>query len=234
MRDSLPPELEEIRQRRLQREREEESAIPDFLRRKVAQEEKETIKEDKPSRIPSFEEFKKQMEEEGGFNPFEEITNKEEKEEKTVKETPKPTRTNIVIDNEKEDDDDDDDLGFDVDELVRKIDAKIAELEEEERKSKEEKAKEEKPVEKVEEAKVESIKEIKPEKLEEDVDQKRIDEQIRRLEEERKLDKLDTSVVEKTQPKDNSSVKEPMKPLPTINLDDDDDDDDFFDDFFDN
>ena len=37
-----------------------------------------------------------------------------------------------------DDDDDDDDLGFDVDEIVRKIDAKIAELEEEERREKEE------------------------------------------------------------------------------------------------
>lgn len=74
----------------------------------------------------------------------------------------KPVEQNIP---QVEEDDDDDDLGFDVDELVKKIDAKIAELEEEERREKEaeEKKKQEmnnnnnnnitnKPVEKVEQS----------------------------------------------------------------------------------
>ena len=66
-----------------------------------------------------------------GFNPFESATSRKPLDQRTVV--------------EEDDDDGDDGLDFDVDELVRKIDAKIAELEEEERRVKEEeKAQEEK------------------------------------------------------------------------------------------
>ena len=116
--EQLPAELRAIRERRMRNEDE----VPDFLKREKPEPEPET----KPvsSGIPTFEEFKKQMEAEGGFNPFD--------EEEDVK-----TPVKVDKKSEPEDDDDiDDDLGFDVDELVRKIDAKIAELEAEEERNK--------------------------------------------------------------------------------------------------
>ena len=210
MRNALPPELEEIRQRRLKQE--QEASVPDFLKRDNSERESSSMDE-RPNRIPTFEEFKRQMEEQGSFNPFE--ANSPVKEEK------KEERPKVVIDNvAPEDDDDEDDLGFDVDELVKKIDAKIAELEAEEKKNK--------AAEEVQEASI-----IAPE------------------------DDEDFVEIEKTSPPENDSIKninnsinniyneekenkerrEPLqdiKPLPNINLDDDDNDDDFFDDFFDN
>ena len=73
------------------------------------------MEEERPS-IPDFETFKRKVEE-------------EDRPTKPVPATnPKP--------------EEDDDLGFDVDELVRKIDAKIAELEAEEKREQEEKKKE--------------------------------------------------------------------------------------------
>ena len=101
-----------------------------------------------------------------------------------------------------------DDLGFDVDELVRKIDAKIAELEEEERKNK---AQEEKISKKQE---TEEQKESIPFSPSEPV-----------LQQEKPL-----PIAEEK--------KEPTTKTPSNNLvlddEDDDDDDEFFDDFFDN
>ena len=89
-------------------------SIPDFLtRRNPAPVERE----EKPS-IPDFETFKRQMEE---------VT--------PTKQSVPATRPAPV--------DTDDDLGFDVDELVRKIDAKIAELEAEEKREQEEAKKKE-------------------------------------------------------------------------------------------
>ena len=73
------------------------------------------IEEERPS-IPDFETFKRKVEEEDRTTKPVPATN------------PKP--------------EEDDDLGFDVDELVRKIDAKIAELEAEEKREQEEKKKE--------------------------------------------------------------------------------------------
>ena len=203
MRDALPPELEEIRQRRIRKEVEDEDeAIPSFLRRKMSE-----ATEDKPSKIPTFEEFKRQMEAEADFNPF-------EAKAEPIKEVHEE-RPRIVIDNES--DDDDEDLGFDVDELVRKIDAKIAELEEEERKNKQESQ--------VVEAKVDNIKQ----------EEERV---------ERKLEKLDDEIVEIKKPansieniysekEETKQELQDIKPLPNISLDEDEDDD-FFDDFFDN
>ena len=106
--------------------------------------------------VPDFETFKRQVDNKESSRPI--------------------PATNPVVD------DSDDDLGFDVDELVKKIDAKIAELEEEERREQEANKKkaenkpvEEKPVEEkpVEEKPVEEEKretETTPIKLEEESD----------------------------------------------------------------
>ena len=78
--------------------------IPDFLKR----EDKSSSNSNLPE-IPDFETFKRQMEANASdFNPF-------------------APRKNSNLDEKN------DNLGFDVDELVKKIDAKIAELEEEEK-----------------------------------------------------------------------------------------------------
>ena len=86
-----------------------------------------SVEEDRPS-VPDFETFKRHVEEEDA-RPMP---------------VAKPSPS----------DDEDDDLGFDVDELVRKIDAKIAELEAEEKREQEENKKEV-PTEVVEETKKE-------------------------------------------------------------------------------
>jgi hypothetical protein len=205
--EELPPELQQIRERRKQ-----EAAIPDFLQRKPV-EETEAITEKKESRIPSFEEFKKQMED--SFNPFEDT------DEVPVKKEPRvPERLE-----EDDDDDDGDDLGFDVDELVRKIDAKIAELEKEEQRNKE-----------IEEQRKQEIQK-EPAKVVEHLEEEPVEEV---------LDVLDGVSTTEDKPYSNSieniyeeerkkpEVLDDIRPLPNINLDDDDDDDDFFDDFFDN
>jgi len=106
----LPIELQQIRERRNQ-----EVPVPDFLTRELP-------KEKPVSPIPS---------------PKEPITDDDE-DFVSFADAPKspsvPTNVRALDDEE----DDDDDLGFDVDELVRKIDAKIAELEAEEKKNQEE------------------------------------------------------------------------------------------------
>ena len=131
--NALPPELQAIRERRGQ-----DSVIPDFLRRENPKESSKVS----PNAIPSFEEFKKQMESEGGFNPFEDDSRLDD--HKVPEKVSEPPRKPLPSD---DDDDDDGGFDFDVDELVRKIDAKIAELEAEEKKEKEKAEK----VEKVEE-----------------------------------------------------------------------------------
>ena len=93
--------------------------IPDFLTRNKPS--------DSGSSVPDFDTFKRQMEE-NTFNPFEPIKS-DISDTKVASPSPKTEETSDSYD---------DDLGFDVDELVRKIDAKIAELEEEERRVKEE------------------------------------------------------------------------------------------------
>ena len=133
--EQLPIELQQIR------ERNKEVEIPDFLKREKIEEKARTGKTTSRSMTPDFESFKREVQEEDLFNPF----------AATIKSTQKPVVS----------DDDDDDIGFDVDELVKKIDAKIAELEEEERKSKETKAKEETPkVEAPKEEETNSINEL--------------------------------------------------------------------------
>ncbi len=98
-----------------------------------------------------------------------------------------------------------DDFGFDVDELVKKIDAKIAQLEEEERRSKEEAAntKEEKSDTMVDSLQsLSTSNDVKPVLM--------------------NVDKVPTTMNNVSQSTND------------INLNDDSDDDDFFDDFFDN
>lgn len=68
---------------------------------------------------------------------FSPMTMKDEPSISTVHEQRDFVKPVQPVERVEEDDDDDDDLGFDVDELVKKIDAKIAELEEEERREKE-------------------------------------------------------------------------------------------------
>ena len=127
-------------------------------------------------------------------------------------------------------DDDDDDLGFNVDELVKKIDAKIAELEEEERKNKIE-----------EQAKQEPIKEPAPLPNIKPVVEKK-EEQTQPIAS--SLDEfLNNSQLSAASARIAKPVPTDIK-IPTVNIvkpkenlvlsDDDSDDDDFFDDFFDN
>ena len=186
--DELPPELRAIRERKAAQT---EENIPDFLRREKAP---TTTAKPVSAGIPTFEEFKRQMEEEGGFNPFDDDVSDIPKAVPATKPVSKPAG------------DYDDDLGFDVDELVKKIDAKIAELEAEEQRNKEEEKKNA----------TTPVKEEKPVVV----------------------DKLADNSVHQVLDHVEEEEKKPLpdaKPLPSLNLDDDDDDDDdFFDDFFDN
>ena len=146
--------------------------------------------------VPDFETFKKQMEAgNDDFNPFGNAFEKPVSKSEPIHDESKKSAT-------------DDDLGFDVDELVKKIDAKIAELEEEEKRQNEEKKKAEN-------------KEIKDDLSEPDDKKETV-----------------ASPVEKPVVSDKTTEEvkpvADVKPLPSLNLDDSDDDDDFFDDFFDN
>ena len=120
--EALPPELQAARE---ERKRELPEEVPSFLRRTVVEEEDEHVKTpSKASKIPDFETFKKEMESTDiGFNPFQAIAD---------------NNSTVVA---EDDSDSDGGLDFDVDELVKKIDAKIAELEAEEQKAKEEEEK---------------------------------------------------------------------------------------------
>ena len=113
---------------------------------------------------------------------------------------------------EKVEDDDDEELGFDVDELVKKIDAKIAELEAEEKKEKEEKEKKKKE----EERRNQQVREQPKPEIN----------SINSVIEEKKEEPIERLTTEKP-------VEEKKEPI-NLDLEDDQDDDDFFDDFFDN
>ena len=104
----------------------DEDITPEFIKGLLEDEDiKVPSKSTSSRKIPDFETFKREMESTDiGFNPFESATSRKPLDQRTVV--------------EEDDDDEDDGLDFDVDELVRKIDAKIAELEEEERRVKEE------------------------------------------------------------------------------------------------
>ena len=104
-----------------------------------------------------------------------------------------------------EEQEDNDDLGFDVDELVKKIDAKIAELEEEERREKEQEA------------------------TKEQEQKQEITEHLPAVEKEEKEEST-ADILEEKESKEEKVENEALK----IDDDTSDDDDDFFDDFFDN
>ena len=114
----------------------------------------------------------------------------------------------------------DDGLGFDVDELVRKIDAKIAELEEEEKKNKAQEAKAT-PV-----TKSNPLKDNSKPKVTEEKEDKKLEINSNSLPPLPEMEKPSITPVEKKEVNENKS--------PNLVLDDDEDDDEFFDDFFDN
>ena len=204
--DDLPDELRRPRER-------SEVNIPDFLTRKPV----ESKEESSLPKIPDFETFKKQMEA-NAFGAFEDEEIVPPKKAEPVV-APAPSK-NVV----EEDDDDDDDLGFDVDELVKKIDAKIAELEAEEKRNKEKEEAEKKAasIPSVTSSPLSTIEKLPDDIIEE--------EYIPRFKE-----NIEENFVSKpiTPPVQERTVE--VKPTNVnINLDDDNEDDDFFDDFFDN
>ena len=204
--DDLPEELRRPRER-------SEVNIPDFLTRKPV----ESKEESSLPKIPDFETFKKQMEA-NAFGAFEDEEIVPPKKAEPVV-APAPSK-NVV----EEDDDDDDDLGFDVDELVKKIDAKIAELEAEEKRNKEKEEAEKKAasIPSVTSSPLSTIEKLPDDIIEE--------EYIPRFKE-----NIEENFVSKpiTPPVQERTVE--VKPTNVnINLDDDNEDDDFFDDFFDN
>ena len=191
--EALPPEIQAMRERRKPINRMpigEPSAIPSFLTReegpmKPVQEEKK-----EPARYPDFDSFRKQFEQSLQQGPSVPAT----------KPSPKmpPMKEN-------------DDVGFDVDELVKKIDAKIAELEANEKKEKEEEAKKKA-------ATAPSTPEVSTGGL------------LERLPVD---DRPNNSIQNIYSEKEKKEEKKPQASTATIQLDDNDDDDDFFDDFFD-
>ncbi len=222
MHDALPPELRAIRDKNRELEGNSGPAIPDFLKR-------ERVTSDVPPmsssrkmvpEVPDYDTFKKQTPDLSSFDPFVDdfTSSRVDDDFTTVASRPKtgfvprkPVEPSTVAPKEL-----DDDLGFDVDELVKKIDAKIAELEAEEAR---EKAREE-----------------------EMLDSRRVEETTPPT---APLQTLATDLPESNPNSINSIYNESgevrpttpvvveAKPQPNITLDDDDDDD-FFDDFFDN
>ena len=187
--DSLPPELRAMRQNNRPSEN---SGIPDFLTRS-----NNKVEERHSSNIPDFETFKKQIEKDNSpFNPFESTP-------KVSTEVVKPAKV-----------EEDDDLGFDVDELVKKIDAKIAELEAEEKKAKEEEEKKAETVKK----EVTAIPELAVNNTSNSIND---------------IYKETKEVVTKPVSTTTTTTTTTTKTT-NLSLDDDGDDDDFFDDFFDN
>lgn len=215
--DQLPPELQAARKKQ-----QASSEIPDFLKREKI--------DDKLPDMPDFETFKKQAMGDDIFNPFDSVDSSIKKPVPEKKDDKKSS--NI-----------DDDLGFDVDELVKKIDAKIAELEAEEKRNEEEEKKKAGMIsnEKKDNSKDEIKSDSKKSTFEfvnSSKDQESFDLDIPKDLEVKDIisnDKDDKSnVVIDKNPKKEVVGLEDIKPLSSLNLDDEGDDDDFFDDFFDN
>ena len=175
--------------------------IPDFLTRKASHESK--------SAPPDFETFKKQME----ANPFDPSNSSfgesKAKSDFDAIDNRRMSDNNLMTNSSMDMDDDfDDDLGFDVDKLVQKIDAKIAELEAEEKQQQEEKRRRDALISDVKDAVIENVS-----------------------------DKQQSKVSENDKSVSNVPKEEPVKKeasVPDLTLDDSEEDDDFFDDFFDN
>ena len=114
----LPPELRAAREARNR-----DVEIPEFLTRAPS---KDQVRDN--SSIPDFETFKRNMESSEPFHPFDVPRTVSSPK---VDEKPMEQKVPMV-------DDEDDNFGFDIDDLVKKIDAKIAEIEAEEKRNKEE------------------------------------------------------------------------------------------------
>ena len=142
-----------------------------------------------------------------------------------------------------DEDDDDDDLGFDVDELVKKIDAKIAELEAEEKRAQEEKKQPAPAPVEPKKQEVNNIPFTRPmaavPKTKPPVSE--------HLEEKPLIESLDDIIAKTAKPVVEDKIIKPLeekvvevkqeitKPVTNLVLtDEENDDDDFFDDFFDN
>lgn len=207
--DQLPPELQEARKKN------QEVPIPDFLKR-------DNVPETNIPKMPDFDTFKKQIEENDLFNPFSNVDSKKDKSMSNFDKPMPPAN--------KEKSNIDDDLGFDVDELVKKIDAKIAELEAEEKRNQEE-----------EEKKKSSSKGGKStfefaENVKENINTQFDDSRNGLLNKDELFkDKTSNNVDINTPKKSEVKPLEDFKLPPSLNLEEEsDDDDDFFDDFFDN
>ncbi len=199
--DNLPPELQAARERR------NSSPIPDFLTRsKEDYDEKDSFQSDFPFKpaIPRMNPLPKENYSEDAFGDDEFLIPPAPQfhEEPKFSEPPK-----------KDKEAEEDDLGFDVDELVKKIDAKIAELEKEEAKEKEEE--ERKKKEEEEKNPIPSLDSIPDE-------------------EEAPKEESAPSISELYDEEEKEEEKPAPKESVDLQLDDDGDDDDFFDDFFDN
>ena len=191
-----------------------ETRIPDFLTRREESKEIDADIFASKNKKTSFEELLSKRE--ASLPKKEEkLPNIEEELSKPLflEEDLKPTKQE-----EPEKEEEDDDLGFDVDELVKKIDAKIAELEEEEKKK--------------EEAEKAKVVEVKEEKIEEPKNS--INNIINPLPEEKITSQI--SSLENRIPKlDETPIAVPQTPKIDLDLNKDlEEDDDFFDDFFDN
>ena len=194
----LPPELEQVRRRNHPTE------IPDFLRRSVprAEDARAPVRRD----IPDFETFKKQMAlEEEAYSRPSMMENKREDYSRPPMMGNKNVNSTV---REEPSSKADDDLGFDIDDLVKKIDAKIAELEEEEKKSQAKLDKKQADM----AAEVEKTAPVVSEKAPQ-------------------TNHILDDIYSNNDKKEENTV---TKKSPDLNLDDDDADDDFFDDFFDN
>ena len=178
--NGLPPELQAIRNKNQGKDN-----IPDFLTRDPMKSEK---LDDSKSEAPNFEMFKRNLDlDDEEFTPF----------PSSPKAAPVKGSTESKAD----------DLGFDVDELVKKIDAKIAELEAEEKKNQEEEEKKQK------------------EKESDAVVSTGISKPVHSIQDIYQSDSSDEKDVPSPVSKSSN---------PSLDLEDDGEDDDFFDDFFDN
>ena len=196
VRSELPPELQRPKlENKMNPEKMEDVKLPEFLTRN---DEPEVRKQKGSTSIVNTDQ---------GFSPF--------AKPKVEESIPKVGTSFNKLDDD--DDDDDEELSFDVDELVKKIDAKIAELEAEEKRELEAKEKKKK----------EEEKKQKEQFSREPSNNVPVNSINNVLTEEKKEN---TNV----QPTPNiEKLDEEKKELIDLNLDDDLDDDDFFDDFFD-
>ena len=250
MHDSLPPELRAIRERNNMSSGNRDPQIPDFLRRDSVTTDIPPIGGGSRNPFPDFSDngkfrkqvpnisdydsFKKQIPDLSSFDPFDddytEVPNRPKNNfppnmfddnsntSKPMSEfvSREPAEPSTVPPKNIEDD-----LGFDVDELVKKIDAKIAELEAEEEKEK--KSDEEK----FETRRVEitSAPTEPIQSLGSDLPESNSNSIYSIYDEKGEVKPTTPPVVVDTKPQ--------IQPQPNITLDDDDDDE-FFDDFFDN